>query len=244
LIHKEAYSDAHAFYRTKVKLKKEIVTLGVEGLDPVKDAGTYLTPDKWNEVLSDPELVLIDTRNGYEVNIGTFDGAINPEIKSFREFPQWVDENLDPQKHKKVAMFCTGGIRCEKSTALLRKKGFENVYHLRGGILKYLEETESADSKWLGECFVFDQRISVDHDLNQGHYDQCYACRMPLNEDDKKSEQYMPGIACPNCYDKLTEDQKMRFSERAKQMKLAKMRGEDHIYDGRAKLITACLSEM
>lgn len=232
LEHKESYSDSQAFYRTKVKLKKEIVTLGVEDLDPVKDAGTYLTPDKWNEILNDPELILVDTRNEYEVKIGSFEGAVTPDIKSFRELPVWIDRHLDPSKHKKVAMFCTGGIRCEKSTALLRKKGFENVYHLRGGILKYLEEIETVNSKWQGECFVFDQRVSVDHDLSKGAHDQCYACRMPINDEDKKSDKYIPGVSCPHCYDKLSDEQKIRFAERARQMRLARLRGEEHIYDG------------
>ena len=232
LKHKQSYSNEHPFYRAKVKLKKEIVTLGIKGIDPLKHAGTYLPPDKWNELLNDPEIVLIDTRNDYEVKIGSFKGAINPGIKSFRELPGWVNKNLDPAKHKKIAMFCTGGIRCEKSTSLLNKMGFENVYHLQEGILKYFEETDEKNSKWQGECFVFDQRVSVDQNLNKGKYDQCYACRMPVNETDKNSDKYIQGISCPHCYNKSTEEGKERFSERAKQMCLAKIRGIEHMYDG------------
>ncbi len=232
LTHKESYSDQHEFYRTKVKLKKEIVTMGVEDIDPNQHAGTYLPPEEWNELLNDPEVVLIDTRNDYEVKIGSFEGAVNPDIKTFRDFPEWIDKNLDPGKHKKVAMFCTGGIRCEKSTSLLNKKGFENVFHLQGGILKYFEEIDNEKSKWDGECFVFDQRVSVDQNLDKGKYDQCYACRMPIDEEEMKSEKYVPGISCPHCYDKVSSTQKERYKERAKQIQLAKKRNLKHIYDG------------
>lgn len=236
LQHKEYYSDEHAFYRTKVKLKKEIVTMGVEDIDPTKHAGTYLSPEKWNQLLNEPDVILIDTRNHYEVKIGSFKGAVNPEIKSFRDFPEWIDKNLDSTKHKKVAMFCTGGIRCEKSTSLLNKKGFEDVFHLQGGVLKYFEEIDNEKSKWNGECFVFDQRVSVDQNLNQGEYDQCYACRMPISEDEKTSEFYEPGVSCPHCYNTNTDERKERFYERAKQIRLAKERGEQHIYDGLTKV--------
>ena len=232
LKHKESYADEHPFYRAKVKLKKEIVTLGVEGIDPIKHAGTYLKPNEWNKLLNDPEVVLIDTRNDYEVKIGTFKGAVNPGIKSFRQLPEWVNKNLDSSKHKKVAMFCTGGIRCEKSTSLLNKMGFENVYHLQEGILKYFEETDEKSSMWQGECFVFDQRVSVNQNLNKGSYDQCYACRMPLSDEDKKSDKYVKGVSCPHCFDESTKENKERFSERAKQMRLAKERGDKHMYDG------------
>lgn len=231
--HKESYAEEHAFYRTKVKLKKEIVTMGVENIDPNTEAGKYLQPEEWNNLLEDPEVVLIDTRNKYEVKVGSFEGAVNPEIDSFREFPNWIKENLDNKKHKKVAMFCTGGIRCEKSTSYLNKLGFENVYHLKGGILKYFEEIENSKSKWDGECFVFDQRVSVDQDLNQGEYDQCYACRMPITEDEKKSAKYVFGASCPHCYGKQTEQQKSSFTERVKQLKLARKNNRKHIYDGK-----------
>ncbi|MCG8393370.1 MAG: rhodanese-related sulfurtransferase [Pseudomonadales bacterium] len=228
LEHKESFHDEHPFLRTKVKLKKEIVTMGVEGIDPNRTVGTYLTPEEWNQVISDPETVLIDTRNDYEVEVGTFKGAINPETTTFREFPEYVKQTLDPGKHKKVAMFCTGGIRCEKSTAFLKEQGFEEVYHLKGGILKYLEEMPKEKSLWEGECFVFDERVTVDHDLNPGDYDQCHACRRPISEADKASEQYQLGVSCPKCFDESSPEQKARFAERQKQIELARARGEQH----------------
>ena len=226
---KESFDDEQPFYRTKVKLKKEIVTMGVEGIDPRRTVGTYVKPQQWNDLISDPEVLLIDTRNDYEVEIGTFEGAVNPDTKTFREFPEYVKENLDPEKHKKVAMFCTGGIRCEKSTAYLKEQGFDEVYHLEGGILKYLEEVPAENSKWQGEGFVFDNRVTVNHELKKGEFDQCHACRRPLHEDDKQSPHYEPGISCHRCYDELSEEQKERFAERQKQIQLAKARGEQHI---------------
>lgn len=229
LDYKESRDDHNPFYRTKVKLKKEIVTLGVEGVDPKRVVGTYVKPRDWNALISDPEVVLVDTRNDYEVQIGTFKNAINPETETFREFPEYVDQSLDPNRHKKVAMFCTGGIRCEKSTAFLKEKGFEEVYHLEGGILKYLEEVPEEESLWEGECFVFDNRVSVNHRLEKGQYDQCHACRMPITEADKRSEQYEQGVSCPHCHDRLTERQRERFRQREKQAQLARERGEAHI---------------
>jgi UPF0176 protein len=172
---------------------------------------------------------VVDTRNSYEYDIGTFERAIDPKTETFREFPEYVAKNLDPAKHKKVAMFCTGGIRCEKSTAYMKGLGFEEVYHLEGGILKYLEEVPEEQSLWKGECFVFDNRVAVNHSLKKGIYDQCHGCRHPITEADKHSEQYMPGVSCPRCYDKLTDEQKMRFAERQKQIQLAKNRDEVHI---------------
>ena len=231
--HKESPSDGQAFYRTKVKLKKEIVTMGVEWIDPKKTVGQYVEAKDWNALISDPEVLLIDTRNDYEYAVGTFEGAINPKTDTFREFPEYVANHLDKTKHKKVAMFCTGGIRCEKSTAYLNELGFENVYHLKGGILKYLEEVPAEESMWQGECFVFDQRVTVKHGLEQGTYDQCYACRMPITEAEKLSEHYEKGVSCPHCYDKVTEAQRQRFMEREKQIQLAKARGEQHIRDGK-----------
>ncbi|MQX53869.1 oxygen-dependent tRNA uridine(34) hydroxylase TrhO [Alcanivorax sediminis] len=228
LEHKESFHDEHPFLRTKVKLKKEIVTMGVEGIDPNRTVGTYLTPEEWNEVISDPETILIDTRNDYEVEVGTFKGAINPHTRTFREFPAYVKETLDPAKHKKVAMFCTGGIRCEKSTAYLKEQGFDEVYHLKGGILKYLEETPRENSLWEGECFVFDERVTVDHDLNPGEYDQCHACRRPISEQDQESELFQLGVSCPHCYDESSPEQKARFAERQKQIELARSRGQAH----------------
>ena len=227
--HKESMYEAQPFYRTKVKLKREIVTMGVDDIDPRHIVGTYVEPKDWNQLISDPEVTLIDTRNQYEYEIGTFSNAIDPKTASFREFPAYAKAHLDPQKHKKIAMFCTGGIRCEKSTAYMKQQGFEEVYHLKGGILKYLEEVPQEQSMWHGECFVFDNRVSVNHDLEKGSYDQCHACRFPITEEDKKSEYYSPGISCPRCYDKQTESQRARFKERQKQVELAKARQEEHI---------------
>ena len=226
---KESYEQTMPFYRSKVKLKKEIVTMGVDVIDPKKIVGTYVKPQDWNALISDPDVLLIDTRNDYEVKIGGFKNAINPETETFRSFPQYVKENLDPDKHKKVAMYCTGGIRCEKSTAYLKEQGFEDVYHLQGGVLKYLEEIPVEQSLWEGECFVFDNRVAVDHNLEKGQYDQCYACRYPITEEEKNSERYEQGVSCPHCYDKVSERQRQRFSEREKQVTLAKQRGEEHI---------------
>jgi UPF0176 protein len=237
--YKESHTDRPPFNRTKIKLKKEIVTMGVEGIDPRRIVGTYVKPADWNRLISDPELILIDTRNDYEHRVGTFKNAVNPNTESFREFPQFVKDHLDPTKHKKVAMFCTGGIRCEKSTAYLKEQGFEEVYHLQGGILKYLEEVPVEDTLWQGECFVFDERITVDHALQKGQYDQCHGCRLPITESDKADSRYRAGVSCPHCYDKLTEGQKNRFSEREKQIRLAKQRGEAHIGSDAAKSLAA-----
>jgi UPF0176 protein len=226
---KESYDDSMPFYRTRVKLKKEIVTMGVEGIDPKQVVGTYVKPENWNDLISDPEVTLIDTRNDYEVAIGTFKNAVDPETDTFRQFPDYVKNNMDPKKQKKVAMFCTGGIRCEKSTAYLKEQGFEEVYHLQGGILKYLETVPVEESLWQGECFVFDNRVSVDHQLEKGSYDQCHACRLPITDEDKNSDKYMQGVSCPSCYDKKSEKQRQRFAERERQVQLAKSRGEQHL---------------
>ncbi|WP_320819418.1 rhodanese-related sulfurtransferase [Thalassolituus sp.] len=234
---KESFDDEMPFYRTKVKLKKEIVTMGVEGIDPKRVVGTYVQPKDWNALISDPDVILVDTRNDYEVGIGTFKGALDPNTKTFREFPQYVKENLDPQKHKKVAMFCTGGIRCEKSTAYLKEQGFDEVYHLEGGILKYLEEVPKEETMWEGECFVFDNRVTVDHDLQKGHFDQCHACRRPITEHDKQSEHYVQGVSCHHCIDEYDEAQRERFRQREHQMQLAKARGEDHLGNDLAAII-------
>lgn len=226
---KLSYHSSQPFHRTKVKLKKEIVTMGVEGIDPNKVVGTYVEAQDWNDIISDPETVLIDTRNEYEYGIGSFEKAINPQTETFREFPDYVAKNFDPQKHKKVAMFCTGGIRCEKASAFMKEQGFEEVYHLKGGILKYLEQVDQKDSLWNGECFVFDDRVAVNHGLEKGQYDQCHACRYPITEQQKESEHYIPGVSCPRCYDSLSDEQKARFAERERQVQLAKQRGEAHI---------------
>ena len=229
--YKESYTDTVPFLRSRVKLKKEIVTMGIDNIDPTHRVGTYVNAQQWNELVQDPEVTLIDTRNDYEYQVGTFKGAINPETKSFREFPKYVEQHLSPQKNKKVAMFCTGGIRCEKSTAYLKQQGFEEVYHLKGGILQYLQEVDPSQSLWQGECFVFDERVTVNGQLEKGSYDQCNACRMPITEADKAAATYQQGISCPHCYHTTSPEQKKRFAEREKQMQLAQQRGQCHIGD-------------
>ena len=214
---KESFCDAIPFKRSRVRLKKEIVTLGVEGIDPLEAVGTYVEPRQWNELISDPDVILVDTRNDYEVAIGTFRGATNPKTRSFRQFPQFVEQNLDPQKHSKIAMFCTGGIRCEKSTALLKQRGFKEVYHLRGGILKYLEEVDEDQSLWEGECFVFDARVSVGHGLRESDHVMCFGCGWPVTSEQQQPPEYVPGVQCPHCAGTITEDQRQRFAERQRQ---------------------------
>ena len=225
---KLSYDDEMPFYRSRVKLKREIVTMGVDGIDPA-NSGTYVSPADWNRLISDPEVTLIDSRNDYESAIGSFENAVFPNTSSFRDFPAYAAENLDPKKHRKIAMFCTGGIRCEKSTAYLREQGFDEVYHLKGGILKYLEEIPPSESLWHGECFVFDNRVSVNHALEKGSYDQCHACRRPITDAEKASDKYQPGVSCPACYDDKSDAARRRFREREKQVRLARERGEQHI---------------
>lgn len=226
---KESFHQEMPFNRSKVKLKKEIVTMGVEGIDPKHVVGTYVKPTEWNSLISDPEVFVVDTRNDYEIELGTFQHAVNPKTDTFREFPGYVKENLDPEKHKKVAMFCTGGIRCEKSTAYLKEQGFDEVYHLEGGILKYLEEVPAEESLWEGDCYVFDGRVAVNHSLEKSEYELCNACRLPITEEDKQSEQFESGVSCPKCFGTHTEEQMERFREREKQVQLAKERGETHV---------------
>ncbi|MDX2418732.1 MAG: rhodanese-related sulfurtransferase [Xanthomonadales bacterium] len=229
LSRKISYCNRNPFYRLKVRLKKEIVTLGVEGIDPGKAVGEYIAPEYWNALISQPDVRLIDTRNDYEVGLGTFNGAENPETQSFRDFPAWVEANLDIEKDQKVAMFCTGGIRCEKSTALLKELGYENVYHLEGGILNYLEKVPADESMWQGDCFVFDNRVTVDHDLAEGRYELCPACRMPLSEADRGSPKFEKNVSCPKCIDRLTPERRASLEERGRQIELAAARGEKHI---------------
>lgn len=229
---KESSADFLPFTRMKVRLKKEIVTLR-EAVDPTETVGTYIAPQAWNELIRDPEVLLIDMRNDFEVQIGSFEGAVNPETASFSEIVAYTREKLDPEKHKKVAMFCTGGIRCEKATSFFLKEGFENVYHLQGGILNYLANVPKTQTKWHGELFVFDERVTVDHDLQPGSYQLCRACWHPLNSADLAAPTYEEGVSCPYCIDELTDERKARFRERQKQVKLAKARGELHI--GRMK---------
>lgn len=222
------YSTAQdmPFHRMRVRLKKEIVTMGVEGIDPLKKVGTYVSPDEWNALIQDEDTILIDTRNDYEYAIGTFEGAIDPDIKTFRDFPQWIaDHDGELRKKKKIAMFCTGGIRCEKSTAYVRGLGFDQVYHLKGGILKYLETVPKEESLWQGECFVFDERVSVGHGLEQGELKFCRACRRPLSLEDRAAPHFEAGVSCQACYDERTDEDRVRYRERHKQVVLAKKRG-------------------
>jgi UPF0176 protein len=228
LEHKESYADDSPFERMKVRLKKEIVTIGRTGVDPNEQVGTYVSPKDWNELICDPEVRVVDTRNDYEVRIGTFKGAENPHTESFREFPEYVHKHLDPNKHKKVALFCTGGIRCEKASSFMLSQGFQEVYHLKGGILKYLEEVPESESLWDGECFVFDQRIAVSHGLETGSYDMCPSCGRPISEADKSSLKYQEGVSCAYCFDSLSEEKKTRQQEKKRQLELARKRnGQD-----------------
>ena len=230
---KESRSHELPFHRTKVRLKREIVTMGQPDLDPVDGVGTYVDPHDWNALIGDPDTILIDTRNDYEVAIGTFEGAIDPQTKSFREFPEWFRarraEFEAAGKQPKIAMFCTGGIRCEKSTAFVKSEGLEEVYHLKGGILKYLEEVPEAQSRWQGECFVFDERVSVTHGLGQGTHSLCRACRRPLSGADLEHEHYEEGVSCHQCHGERSEAQRARYRERHRQAQLAEARGAEHI---------------
>ena len=225
-------SNKNPFLRMKVRLKKEIVTIGIPEVSPSNLVGKYLNVEEWNEFLNESDSMIIDTRNDYEVSIGTFKNSINPKIKSFRDFPKWVQKNLIDKKvskKSKIGMFCTGGIRCEKSTSYLKQLGFENVFHLDGGILKYLENVKSDENEWKGECFVFDYRVSLNNSLEKGEYDMCYACRMPLSKENKKNKHYLKGQSCEYCYDQTTIKQKKRFNEREKQIKLSKVKNLKHL---------------
>lgn len=229
------WSDAPAmpFHRMKVRLKREIVTMGVNSIDPLGSVGTYVAPEDWNALIADPATVVIDTRNDYEVKVGTFARAIDPETASFRDFPRWFrnhrEELLGEGRAPKIAMFCTGGIRCEKATAFLKAEGVEDVYHLQGGILKYLESVPEADSLWEGECFVFDQRVAVGHGLAPGSHSLCHACRMPVSEEGRASPLYEEGVSCPACHDTLTDEKRASARERHRQEALAAVRGEAHV---------------
>lgn len=226
---KRSYALESPFYRMKVRLKKEIVRLGMPEINPNDQVGKHVPPEEWNALISNPDVILIDTRNDYEVDIGTFKGAIDPETKTFRDFPEYVKEELADRKDRPVAMFCTGGIRCEKSTSLLLNAGFKEVYHLQGGILNYLEKVDKSESLWEGECFVFDNRVTVNHDLEEGAYDMCHACRHSITDDDKQSSHYVEGISCPHCHDSLSEEQRDRAAERQKQIELHKELKRPHI---------------
>lgn len=230
---KFSFASGPAFHRMKVRIKKEIVTMGEPDVDPRGCVGTYVKPEDWNALIEDPGTLVIDTRNDYEVAIGKFANAVNPHTASFREFPEWVKHNLDnlpeSDKPKRIAMYCTGGIRCEKATSFLAARGYDNVFHLDGGILKYLEEIPQPQSRWQGECFVFDQRVSVSHGLQPGAYGMCRGCRMPLSAEEMRSPLYEEGVCCPKCHNNLTPEQAERFRERQRQMELAEQRGKRHI---------------
>ncbi len=229
LLHKESFADEQPFIRMKVRLKQEIVTMGVPSVDPLDKVGTYVDPQDWNDIIADPEVVLVDTRNDYEVRVGTFEGAIDPDITSFRDFPAWVDANFDPSRHKKVAMFCTGGIRCEKASSYLLSKGFETVFHLKGGILKYFEEVPTEQSAWKGDCFVFDGRIAVDQELKPSGHTMCFGCRAPLDAEDRAHPAYERHVSCPYCDHTLDDDKRQALRERAHQLDLAAERGQRHM---------------
>ena len=229
---KYSKSKIKPFIRLKVKTKEEIVTIGDKKLDPSINSGIYVEPKDWNSLIAKGDVLLIDTRNNYEYSIGTFKNSINPRTNNFREFPNWVKNqkfsNKD-KKTKKVAMFCTGGIRCEKATSYMKKEGFKNVFHLKGGVLKYFEDISTDQSKWIGECFVFDDRVSLDHNLDEGSYDMCHGCRMPITKQDKESKYFIKGVSCPACFASKTNEQKSRYMSRQKQIDLAKSRNENHI---------------
>ncbi|MBD9373590.1 rhodanese-related sulfurtransferase [Rhizobium sp. ARZ01] len=229
LEHKESRASEMPFLRMKVRLKKEIVTMGVEDIDPNKVVGTYVAPKDWNALISDPGTILIDTRNDYETAIGIFKGAVDPNTKTFREFPDWVRNHTGLHNKPKIAMYCTGGIRCEKATAFMKEQGFDEVYHLKGGILKYLEDVPAEVSLWEGACFVFDERVSVTHGLEEGEHSLCRACRHPLTAEEVTAATFEAGVSCPHCFETRSEDDRLRFRQRQKQMDLAKKRGERHL---------------
>ena len=229
---KESFSKKSPFLRLKIKIKDEIVTMGKKNINPLTQSGEYINHKRWNALIEDKNTLLIDTRNSYEYAIGTFKNSINPKTANFKEFPEWVNKQQfseTDKKQKKVAMFCTGGIRCEKASAFMKNEGFEKVYHLKGGILKYLEETETRNSLWQGECFVFDDRVSVKHDLSEGSYDLCHGCRMPITEQDKLSSHYVKGVSCSNCVNEKTSSQIKRYKTRQKQINLAKAKNKNHL---------------
>ena len=229
LEHKESRASKKPFLRMKVKLKKEIVTMGVENIDPLQVVGTYVDPKDWNALITDPDTIVIDTRNDYETAIGIFKNAVDPDIKTFRDFPAWVRDNKGLHNKPKIAMYCTGGIRCEKATAFMKEEGFDEVYHLKGGILKYLEEVPAQESLWEGACFVFDERVSVVQDLKEGGHTLCRACRYPLTSEDLTSPAYEAGVSCPHCVEVRTDEDRQRFRDRERQIALAKARGHKHL---------------
>ena len=229
---KESFSAKKPFLRLKIKIKEEIVSMGLKKIDPITQAGKYIDPEEWNSLINDKNTILIDTRNNYECSIGSFKNAINPKTNNFKEFPDWVARqnfNEVDKKSKNFAMYCTGGIRCEKASSYMKNQGFKNVFHLKGGILKYLEKIDVNDSNWNGECFVFDDRVSVKHDLSEGIYDLCHGCRTPITEQDKLSSKYVKGVSCHHCINEKTTDQVNRYKSRLKQINLAKTKNEQHL---------------
>jgi len=229
LEHKESHAESMPFYRLKVRLKKEIVTMKVPGVDPSANVGTYVSPTDWNDFIADPETIVIDARNDFEVEIGTFEGAINPKTTSFSDLPQWLEDHRAEMENKKVAMFCTGGIRCEKATSYLKERGIEDVFHLKGGILQYLENIPETESRWRGECFVFDGRVSVKHDLEIGDYELCHACRSPVSAEGRTSANFVAGVSCDRCIDQRSDEQRTRYAARQVQIKLAEEQGKVHV---------------
>tara|TARA_B100001741_G_scaffold135117_1_gene111337 strand:+ start:111 stop:1025 length:915 start_codon:yes stop_codon:yes gene_type:complete len=219
----------HVFLRLKIKIKPEIIRMGQKNIHPNLNTGLHVDSDEWDKLITDKQTILIDTRNNYESKIGTFKGSILVNSSNFTEFPKWVKKNEKKIKNKKVAMFCTGGVRCEKASSYLKKNGFKNVFQLEGGIISYFKQTKNKSKNWIGECFVFDERVSITENLSKGNYDQCFACRTPINEKDKNSEMFKKGISCPNCYEITTIKQKKSFEERNKQISLAKKKGIKHL---------------
>ncbi len=229
---KLSHASQPPFGRLRVRLKKEIVSMGVEGIDPTCEVGTYVEPERWNALLDDPSVLVIDTRNDYEVRIGSFEGAVDPGTKTFRDFPAWASEHVDPTRHKRVAMFCTGGIRCEKATGLLLRSGVEEVLHLRGGVLGYLARIPPERSRWRGECFVFDRRVAVDHHLQPGRHLLCYGCLEPISPEETEHPSYEEGVCCHRCHAGLDARTRAGRVERMKQVRAAKARGEQHLHVG------------
>lgn len=226
---KESRTAAMPFYRMKVRLKKEIVSMGGVDADPRQAVGIYVDPENWNALIQEPDVLLVDARNDYEVEVGTFEGAENPETATFTEFPAYLEKHADSLRHRRVAMFCTGGIRCERATAYLRNLGFDEVYHLEGGILNYLARVPEAESRWRGECFVFDERVTVDHNLEPGRYELCRGCRKPLSEEQRQLPQFIEGVCCHRCHDSLTDEQRRGRAERHRQVELATARNDQHV---------------
>ena len=227
--YKESLADDFPFHRMKVRLKKEIVTMGIPEKQASRISGKHVGPAEWNALITDPAVTVIDARNQYECDIGMFKNAVSPQTEMFHQFPDYVANNLNPAIHKKIAMYCTGGIRCEKASAYMLKQGFSEVYQLNGGILRYLAETEPGENLWTGECFVFDDRVAVNNDLQPGVHQMCFSCRMPVSPEDRRSEKYEAGVSCPLCFDTQTEERRENLRERQRQVKLAEQRNQRHI---------------